>query len=190
VQRLASHRDPVIRRHALSVLSKIGGPLVLETLDKALIEKSLEHRIAAMDAIAPLMRRGGPAARKLAGRVQASLRASDWREQVAAASAMGRYGRGADRGALTKVVGDPRRKAFVRQAAATSLGQLRAKKAITALTRAARDPSRAVQEQAVLALRAIGGPRARAALKAIARDSKVSASARALARSPARSRKN
>jgi len=180
---LARHPDPLVRRQALSVLAKIGSHDVIAPLEAALEADSLDHRLAAMEAIAPLMRKSGPNAQRLVAQVRQHLDAKDWREQVGAANALGLYGKGTDPMALMSAAVDPQRKAFVRQAAATALGKVGQASAVPTLAKAARDPSRAVQEQAVLALRAIGGPAAKAALQAISKDRRVSPGARALARS-------
>jgi HEAT repeat protein len=171
LEKLAAHRDTVVRQRALSVLSKVPAPQIGAILDRALDDERRSVREAAMLAAANHVARQGAAARPLVDKVASRLAAKRWQERKAAAEAMGRFGALADESALVSAL-ESDTKAFVRAAAATSLGQLGSKNAVPALGKqvAARsEPNPAVRVAAVRALIAIGDGRAKDPLAEAAR---------------------
>jgi HEAT repeat protein len=171
LEKLTEHRDPVVRQRALLVMAKVGSPAVAAMLQNALEDDRRTVREAAMLAAASYVRRHGASARPLVEAVSARLTATRWQERKAAAEALGRFGAMGDVDALTRAVAQDAT-AFVRQAAAASLGQLANRAAVPALLRAvavSTEPNPAVRLAAVRALVAIGDPRAKDALAAVAR---------------------
>jgi len=138
-----------------------------------------------MRACAAFVARRGNKASDLVRKVTDRLSAPDWQERVAAARALGDFGSFADRGALGRAaVGDA--KAFVREAAVSSLGRLGARASVEVLVQAAdrtREKVPEVRRAAVEALAPLAPTdrRVRAVLADIA-DQDPSAEVKAAAR--------
>jgi HEAT repeat protein len=193
VEKLAGHRDPLVRRRALSVAGKIAAPEVKPLIERALGDDEISVREGAMRACGHFAARRGAKASDLVRRVTDRLAAPSWQERVAAARAIGEFGALADRAALGRAaVGDD--KAFVREAAVVSLGRLGAKASWAVLLQAAdraREKVPEVRRAAVEALAEVaerGDERARAALAEIA-ENDPSAEVRAAAKRARRSEK-
>ncbi|HWM86806.1 MAG TPA: HEAT repeat domain-containing protein [Kofleriaceae bacterium] len=185
VEKLAGHRDPLVRRRALSVAGKIAAPEVKPLLERALSDDEVSVREGAMRACAHFVARRGAKASDLVRRVVERLSAPNWQERVAAARALGDFGVHADREALGRAaLADD--KAFVREAALLSLGRLGGK-TLEVMLQAADSSREAVPEvrqaaiEGLAPLAARGDERARAAL-ARAAESDPSAAVQAAAR--------
>ncbi|HKE15331.1 MAG TPA: HEAT repeat domain-containing protein [Kofleriaceae bacterium] len=193
VEKLAGHRDPLVRRRALSVAGKIAAPEVKPLLERALDDDEISVREGAMRACAYFVARRGAKASDLVRRVVDRLAAPGWQERVAAARALGDFGSFADRDALARAaLSDD--KAFVREAAVASLGRLDPRQAESVLLQALDSAREKVPEvrqaaaQALAPLAASGDERARSALARSA-ESDPSAAVRAAARQPRGSEK-
>jgi tetratricopeptide (TPR) repeat protein len=185
VEKLAGHRDPLVRRRALSVAGKIGAAEVKPLLERALDDDEISVREGAMRACAAFAARRGNKAADLVRKVTDRLTAADWQERVAAARALGEFGAHADRAALGRAALSDE-KAFVREAAVSSLGRLGPRPSTAVLLQAAdrsREKVPEVRRAAVLALAPLvgGDPRVRAALAGVAAQD-PSAEVRAAAR--------
>lgn len=149
----ATDDDLKVAARALSVATKIGGPAAAAAVEKALKSPSRLVRITATAGVARLHRRGAmtPALRAA---LHAQLRAPEYEDRQHAALAIGHLGANADVAALiTALRGDPW--AFVRDAAAVSLGRLAPPSAEEALLAATRDENAAVAASAQKALAAV-----------------------------------
>jgi tetratricopeptide (TPR) repeat protein/HEAT repeat protein len=193
VEKLAGHRDPLVRRRALSVAGKIAAPEVKPLLERALSDDEISVREGAMRACAHFVARRGAKAGDLVKRVVERLSAANWQERVSAARALGDFGVHADREALARAaLGDD--KAFVREAAVVSLGRVSLRGAAPAMYQAAdsaREKVPEVRQAAVEALAAAaqrGDERARSALVGIA-EKDPSAAVRGAAKRPRGSEK-
>ncbi len=170
LEKLTEHRDTVVRQRALSVMAKIGTPEVGPLLQKALDDDRRTVREAAMIAASSYVRRQGNGAKPLVDAVAAKLSAERWQERKAAAEALGRFGALGDGDALARALSRDA-KAFVRQAAASSLGLLGDRSKIPALIKAAtlaEEPSAAVRLAAVRSLVGMGDPSAKEFLSGVA----------------------
>jgi HEAT repeat protein len=165
VIRRAADDDMKVAARALAVAAKIGGPEAAAAVEKALRSPSHLVRSTATASIARLHARGAmtPALRAA---LVAQLGSSEHEDRQNAAAAMGGLGADADVDALVKALRDPW--AYVRDAAATSLGRLRTTTAGPALLTATDDVNPAVRASAARALIAIGDPRAKARLAELA----------------------
>jgi HEAT repeat protein len=169
--KLASHRDPLVRRRALSVAGKIAAAESKGMLEKGLDDPDPSVREGAMLACAHFaVRRGSKGGSEMARKVIDRLGSTSWQERVAAARAIGELGPMADRAALDRAARNDD-KAFVREAAVMSLGRLGAGGSIDALVAALdfkREKVPEVRVAAAIALTKSGDGRARAALAAAA----------------------
>ena len=175
----------MVRERTLSVVGKIAAPAAGPLLERALEDPDLSVREAAMRASAHYLARKGKGASQLAAKVAAQLAAPSWQVRVAAARSLGDFGAAADREALERAArGDD--KAFVRQAAVESLGQIGGADAVAALI-AAGSPAREkvpdvrAAAAAALARAGAGVARVKAALATMA-SGDPSAKVRAAAR--------
>lgn len=172
---LTSHRDPEVRRRALSVVAKIAEPPVARpALASGLADDLPAVREAAMLAAARYVSLHGDRDGDLAGAVSSRLASASWRERVAAARALGHFGDRADPGPLARAAtSDP--KSFVREAAVRALARAGHRdgatlEALGAAVDAEREPVIAVRVAAARALRALDSPEARGALERAAAD--------------------
>jgi len=193
LEKLSAHRDPLVRRRALSVAGKIAAPESRALLERGLGDAELSVREGAMLACAQFAvkrgAKGGGA--EMARKVIDRLGSASWQERVAAARATGELGPMADRPALERAaVGD--KAAFVREAAVVALGRLGAGSLDTLLKALDFDHEKVpeVRLAAAVALGKSSDQRARAALTEAARrdpDASVKAAAqRAVPPSPRR----
>ena len=188
VEKLAGHRDPLVRRRALSVAGKIAAPEVKPLLERALGDDEISVREGAMRACAHFVARRGAKAGDLTRKVVERLSGPNWQERVAAARALGEFGSFADRQALGRAATTDD-KAFVREAAVQSLGRLGGRDTAAVLLQAIDSSREKVPEvrqaaaMALIPLAAGGDERAKAAL-ARAGDSDPSQAVRAAARRP------
>jgi HEAT repeat protein/tetratricopeptide (TPR) repeat protein len=167
LEKLADARDPEVRALALAVLAKTGARSTPDRLVKALSDADQRVRTAAMESSVRWVKLGGAQAEEVAAAVAERLSADDWQERLAAADALGRLGQAAPTAGLVKALGDS--SAFVRQAGARALGALKRKDGVPALLDASKDESPEVRLAVVLALKAIGDPRAKDRLAEMAR---------------------
>jgi tetratricopeptide (TPR) repeat protein/HEAT repeat protein len=193
LEKLTAHRDPLVRRRALSVAGKIAAPESRALLERGLGDAELSVREGAMLACAQFAMkrgaRGGGA--EMARKVMDRLGSASWQERVAAARAAGELGAMADRPALQRAAtGD--KAAFVREAAVISLGKLGVAASLDALLAALDADREKVPEVRLAAAVALGkssDPRARSALAEAARrdpDASVKAAAGHASAPPAR----
>ena len=170
LEKLAAHRDPMVRRRALSVAGKVAAPASRALIERGLGDDELSVREGAMLAAAHYAARKGPRASDLVRRVIEKLSSQSWQERVAAARALGEMGAAADREALARAATSDD-KAFVREAAVMSVGRLGGAGALDVLVQAADHRREKVPEVRLAAVQALGrssDPRARAALEGAA----------------------
>lgn len=177
---LVGHRDPVVRRLALSVIAKIDTTEAPALLRTGMEDPVSSVRLAAMQAAAThvhVFGRGGPV---LIRAVAAQLGDESWRTRADAARALGDFGARSDIDALTRAAGD--HNAYVREQAILSLG--RQARSRGGSSSGARDPAldqvvsalleASEDELAVIRLAAVHGlgdtvdPRARERLRQLA----------------------
>jgi tetratricopeptide (TPR) repeat protein/HEAT repeat protein len=170
LEKLASHRDPQVRRRALSVAGKVAAPASRALIERGLTDAELSVREGAMLAAAHYAARGGAKASELVRRVIEKLTSPMWQERVAAARALGEMGAAADRAVLARAASTDE-KAFVREAAVVAVGRLGGQGSLDVLLRAADHTQEKVPEVRLAAVQALArssDPRARGALPGIA----------------------
>jgi HEAT repeat protein len=166
LERLAGHRDPVVRGRALAVLAKVDDARSEAALARGLTDPSDTVRHAAMDAVAVYVSIHGAGGAKLVALLAERLDAGDWQDRRHAARVMGALGSHADEAALLAALADAT--AYVRQEATRALGRLGQRSSLDGLLAVSADPIDQVRAAAAVALGAIGGPRARARLAEMA----------------------
>jgi tetratricopeptide (TPR) repeat protein len=164
---LCGHKDPEIRRLALSVLAKSGRAAALARLDKSLTDDDAGVRSAAISAAPRWIARARPGADELAllrTALAARLGASAWQERALAAQALGAIGGEASVPLLVRALADS--SGFVREAATRALVLVGGEAAIEPLVGASRDDVAEVRLAAVpgLARAAKSNGKARARL--------------------------
>ncbi|HTJ40847.1 MAG TPA: HEAT repeat domain-containing protein [Kofleriaceae bacterium] len=166
----AGDPDPKVRALAVSVLAKLDAAGADAAIVTALGDDAPNVRASAARAAAVLARIHGSAPASLAPALTAQLKAKGWEDRMNAASALGAIGASSASAELARVLTDDN--AWVREAAASSLGALKAKDGpvVDALLAATRDDVPPVRRAAAAALVAIGDPRARARLDELAKN--------------------
>ncbi|MCA9668824.1 MAG: HEAT repeat domain-containing protein [Myxococcales bacterium] len=135
---IGSH-DPLVRRHVLSVYSKLAGSSddLAGVLTKGLDDEDWSVRVAAMRAAVVGHRRGALQASKLVTLASGRLKSSHWRVREAAVAALGAVGSASATPALAQALAD--NNGFVREAAAKALGRSGGAAARSPLVKALRD---------------------------------------------------
>ena len=182
---LSQHKDPEIRRLALSVLAKTGRPAAIARLEKGLSDDDAHVRASAIAAVPRWLQRARPSAddaTRLRNAVAARLKAAAWQERAAAAEALGAIGGDASVPLLARALGDD--SGFVREAAARALTLVGGETAVDPLLNASRDDVAEVRLAAVPGLARAGhsSGKARARLAELAQndaDERVRAAAAA-----------
>ncbi len=169
---LTQHRDPEVRRRSLNVLAKIGGAKSETLLSAAMGDTNMRVRKSAMQSSSLLARLHRGQGLPLANAVASHLSAKHWQERAAASAALGNW---PQHGKTSELIAALRndKKGFVRSAAARALGagQIRSDAVYAALAKSGsheQESLEPVRLEAVRALHALGGQKAKMALKRIA----------------------
>jgi HEAT repeat protein len=165
---LTQHRDPEVRRRSLNVLAKVGGEQAVSHLSAALVDTNTRVRKSAMLSAALLARLHTSEGRLLTDVVTKHLTANAWQERVAAATALSDWPEHGKTAELARALRTDTN-GFVRSAAARALakGQVHSDEVIAALVLAGsykEESLEPVRMEAVRALHALGGDKARTAL--------------------------
>jgi tetratricopeptide (TPR) repeat protein len=161
--------DPKVRALAVSVLAKVDAKGVDEVIVKALGDKTLHVREAALRAVVVVGRARPAAVTKLSPAVAKLLADSDeWQDRKAAATTLAALG-GAELATLTKAASDSW--AFVREAVATALGASGQAGAVDPLLALSKDSIAPVRAAAARALGKVPGEAAKKRRTELAGDS-------------------
>ena len=182
--KLRAHRDPLVRKLALSVLSKLAPPRLAGQLRRGLADRAWTVRVQALDAVALAHRQGHLARRvALALALPRLQRRRHWRERESAVRALSVVGGAAVEPALVRACDDGN--GFVREAAVLSLGRAAGPHSLAALRRALADSVPGVRLAAAEALVQRRAAGVRALLQSLANDPspKVRARVKALLKS-------
>ncbi len=179
LQRLAAHRDPDIRMHALRLAAKVDHPRVIQLLRQGLEDQSALVRRAAGEAAVIVSERQPARRRALVQLLVHDLPHKPWYEQLDRLSRLGELGAAEAVPVLQRFASS--RHGFLAEAAVRGLGRIGDRRALPEVRAALRYPAEMVRIAGLRALVRLQGRGAAAALSRLA-NKDPSPSVRAAAR--------
>jgi len=166
VTRLARHRDPDIRVHALRLAAKVDSPRVAKLVAQGLSDDNALVRRAAGEAAVIAARRRPASRNALVRLLQKDLDGQPWHEQLDRLRRLGELG--ATRALPTLRRFAAHKHGFLAEAAVRALGKIGNPEALPAVRQALRYPAALVRCAAVYALAELAGARAVPTLRRLA----------------------